>query len=104
MFIVHVHVTVKPGTAEQFIEATKVNAAQSLQEVGVARFDFMQHRDDPNKFVLVEVYKTADDPARHKETSHYATWRDTVADLMAEPRRSEKYDNVFPAEDGWESA
>lgn len=101
MFIVHVHVRVIPEFAEQFAQATMENARQSLLEPGVARFDVVQQTDDPTRFVLVEVYRTADDPTRHKETAHYQTWRDTVADMMAEPRQSVKYSNVFPDDSGW---
>lgn len=101
MFIVHVHVRVIPELVEQFAQATMENARQSLLEPGVARFDVVQQTDDPTRFVLVEVYRTADDPTRHKETAHYQTWRDTVADMMAEPRQSVKYSNVFPDDSGW---
>ncbi|MGD2050454.1 MAG: putative quinol monooxygenase [Chloroflexota bacterium] len=103
MFIVHVHVHVKPGQAEAFKEATIENARNSLQEPGVARFDVIQQQDDPNRFVLIEVYRTAGDPAKHKETAHYQKWRDTVAGMMANPRSSVKYSNVHPGEDGWDS-
>ena len=77
------------------------NAQNSLQEPGVARFDVIQQLDDPTRFVLVEVYRTEADAGKHKETAHYQKWRDTVADMMAEPRYSIKYRNVFPDEDGW---
>lgn len=103
MFIVHVNVHVKPGQVEAFKEASVENAHNSLQEPGVARFDVIQQQDDPSRFVLVEVYRTADDPAKHKETAHYQKWRDTVAEMMAEPRSAVKYDNVYPGEDGWDS-
>lgn len=101
MFVVHVFVHVKPDDVEAFKAATIENAQDSLQEPGMARFDIVQQRDAPELFVLVEVYRTPDDPARHKETAHYQKWRDTVADMMAEPRRSIKYNNVFPDEQGW---
>ena len=101
MFIVHVHVRVKPERAEAFHTATLENARKSVREPGIARFDVLQDREDPARFMLVEVYRTPDDPARHKETAHYAAWRDAVADMMAEPRRSVKYANVFPDESGW---
>jgi len=101
MLIVHVHVRVKPDCVEAFRRATVENARHSVQEPGVARFDVVQQQDDPTRFVLVEVYRTPDDPARHKETAHYRTWRDTVADMMAEPRRSVKYTNVYPDAAGW---
>jgi len=104
MLIVHVHVHVKPEHAEAFRAATLDNARNSVQEPGVARFDVIQQQDDPTRFVLVEVYRTADDPARHKETAHYQRWRDTVAEMMAEPRTGIKYANVFPGEQGWDSA
>ena len=103
MFVVHVNVHVKPGQVEAFKEASVENARNSLQEPGVARFDVIQQQDDPSRFVLVEVYRTADDPAKHKETAHYQKWRDTVAEMMAEPRSAVKYDNVYPGEDGWDS-
>ncbi len=102
MLVVHVHVKVKDEMVEAFRQATVTNAQHSVQEPGIARFDVVQQQDDPTRFVLVEVYRTADDPARHKETAHYQTWRDTVADMMAEPRASYKYDNVYPDEDGWD--
>ena len=102
MFIVHVHVHVKPKSIDAFREATMENARNSIQEPGIARFDVMQQMDDPTHFLLVEVYRTPDDPARHKETAHYQTWRDTVAEMMAEPRQSVKFANVFPNDAGWE--
>lgn len=101
MLIVLVYVHVKPEAVEAFKQATLDNARNSVQEPGIARFDVIQQRDDPERFVLVEVYHTPDDPARHKETEHYKTWRATVADMMAEPRSSVKYENVFPDETGW---
>ena len=101
MFIVHVFVHVKPDQIEAFRAATIENARNSIQEPGIARFDVIQQQDDPTRFVLVEVYRTPDDPARHKETAHYRKWRETVADMMAEPRTSVKYTNVFPDEKGW---
>ena len=102
MLIVHVHVHVKEDSVEAFKQATLANARHSVQEPGIARFDVVQQQDDPTRFVLVEVYRTADDPAKHKETAHYQTWRDTVADMMAEPRSSVKYDNAHPDEGGWD--
>jgi autoinducer 2-degrading protein len=102
MFIVHVFVHVKPEQVEGFRNATLENARNSIQEPGIARFDVIQQQDDPTRFVLVEVYRTPDDPARHKETTHYQKWRDAVADMMAEPRTSVKYTNVFPDEQGWD--
>lgn len=101
MLIVHVHVHVKPDAVEAFKAATIENARQSVQEPGIARFDVVQQQDDPTRFVLVEVYRSVEATAAHKETAHYATWRDAVADMMAEPRSSVKYGAVFPDESGW---
>jgi quinol monooxygenase YgiN len=103
MLVVHVFVHVKEDRVEAFKAATTENAQNSVQEPGIARFDVIQEMDDPTRFVLVEVYRTADDPARHKETAHYQKWRDTVADMMAEPRSAVKYSNIYPGEDGWDS-
>jgi quinol monooxygenase YgiN len=102
MLIVHVHVHVKADQVEAFRAASIENAKRSVREPGVARFDVIQQQDDPTRFVLVEVYHTANDPARHKETAHYRKWRDTVESMMAEPRTSVKYANVFPDENGWQ--
>ena len=101
MFIVHVHVHVKPKSVDAFRQATLENARNSMQEPGVARFDVIQQADDPTRFVLVEAYRTEEDSAKHKETDHYPVWRDAVAEMMAEPRSSVKYANVFPDDEGW---
>jgi len=102
MLIVHVFVHVKPQQVEAFRTASLENARDSIQEPGIARFDVIQQQDDPTCFVLVEVYRTPEDPGRHKETAHYQKWCNTVADMMAEPRTSVKYTNVFPDEEGWD--
>jgi quinol monooxygenase YgiN len=101
MLIVQVHVHVKPECVEAFREATTRNARNSVQEPGIARFDILEQSDDPTRFVLVEVYRTEDATARHKETAHYQTWRETVEAMMAEPRRSVRYASVFPDDAGW---
>jgi len=101
MLIVHVHVRVKPESVELFRRATLENARHSVKEPGIARFDILQQHDDPTHFVLVEAYRTAEAPAQHKETAHYQTWRDTVAQMMAEPRASVKFSNFFPDDPGW---
>lgn len=101
MLVVHVHVQVQPEHVAAFLEATLANARASVLEPGIARFDVVQQADDPTRFVLVEVYRDAEAPARHKETPHYAAWRDTVAPMMASPRTSVKYANRFPDDAGW---
>lgn len=101
LLVVHVHVRVKPECVEAFKAATLENARNSVQEPGIARFDVIQQSGDPERFILVEVYRTPQAPAQHKETAHYATWRDTVAEMMAEPRTAVKYSNIFPADEGW---
>ncbi len=101
MLIVHVHVHVKPESVDAFIAASAENARNSLREPGIARFDLIQQNDDPARFILVEIYRTADDPAKHKETAHYKKWRDTVADMMAEPRHAVKFTNLAPGDEGF---
>jgi (4S)-4-hydroxy-5-phosphonooxypentane-2,3-dione isomerase len=101
MQIVLVHVHVKPEFTEAFIQASIENASNSVKEAGIVRFDVMQQTDDPTRFTLVEVYKTAHAQAAHKETSHYARWRDTVAEMMAKPRQGIKYANIFPTDENW---
>ena len=95
MLIVHVHVRVKAECVEEFRHATVENARASVEEPGIARFDVVEQRDDATRFVLVEVYRTQEAAAAHKETAHYAKWRDAVAEMMAEPRQSVKYGEVF---------
>ena len=101
MFIVHVFIQVKPECVEDFKAATLANVQNSLQEDGIARFDFVEQHDDPNRFVLVEAYRQPEDAAKHKETAHYAVWRDTVEPMMAEPRSSVKYSNIAPENSDW---
>ena len=96
LLIVHVHVHVKPDAVAEFIQATLDNARESLQEPGIARFDVVQQSDDPTRFVLVEAYRSPDAPAAHKQTAHYARWRERVENMMAEPRSSAKYHNLHP--------
>ena len=102
MFIVHVFAHVKPDDIEAFKRATVVNARHSVEEPGIARFDVIQQMEDPRRFVLVEVYRNPEAAARHKETLHYQTWRDAVAGMMAGPRTSIKYNNIFPDDAGWD--
>lgn len=103
MYIVHVFCHVKPEFIDEFKALCRENARNSVQEPGIARFDVIQQADDPTQFVLVEIYRTAHDPAKHKETAHYAAWAQTVADheMLFEPRSKIIYDNVFPDENGW---
>jgi len=101
MLIVLVHVRVKPECVEAFKQASLANARESLKEAGIARFDCVQQQDDPTRFVLVEAYRTPQAPAAHKETRHYQAWRDAVAPMMAEPRSSVKYTNLFPEDAAW---
>jgi quinol monooxygenase YgiN len=102
MLIVHVFVHVKADAVDAFKAATIENACNSVQEAGVVRFDVIQQDDDPTRFVLVEVYRTAEDPARHKATTHYAAWRDAVEPMMSEPRRGVKHRALFPKPSDWE--
>ncbi len=102
MLIVQVMVHVKPEHLEVFKAATLDNARHSVHEPGIARFDVIQQADDPTRFMLVEVYRDAEAPARHRETAHYAAWRDTVTDMLAEPRTKMQYANIFPNDGGWD--
>ena len=102
MLVVCVHVHVKPEHREDFIQATLQNARSTIQEPGNLRFDVIQLQDDPNRFVLYEVYRDEAGAAAHKQTPHYAQWRDSVAPWMAEPRKGVKYTSLFPeSEEGW---
>lgn len=101
MLIVHVHVRVKPESVAEFRQVTIENARASVQEPGIARFDFIAQQDDPTRFVLVEVYRSQDAVAAHKETAHYAKWREAAEPMMAEPRQRVLYNAVFPDANGW---
>lgn len=101
LLVVHVDIAVVAGQEDAFLAATEANAAASRQEPGIVRFDVLVDRQDPSHVVLVEVYRDADAAAAHKDTAHYATWRDTVAPMMARPRASVKYVNVSPADDAF---
>ena len=91
MLWVHVMIHVNEADVDAFRQASLENARQSREEPGIAQFDLVQQRDDPTRFVLIEVYRDAEAPSRHKETPHYQKWRDTVAPMMASPRTSISY-------------
>ncbi len=101
MLILHVNIQVKPECLEAFKAATLANARASVQEPGVVRFDVCQQSDDPTRFVLVEVYHNPAGHAAHRETPHYALWRDAVNPMMAVTRTGVKYTNLFPEDCGW---
>jgi quinol monooxygenase YgiN len=101
MFIVLVYAHVKEGSIDEFLRASIENAEASRQEPGIVRFDVIQQEDDPTHFLLIEIYRTEEDPARHKETSHYLQWRETVAPMMVEARRGVRYKIHSPAEEMW---
>jgi quinol monooxygenase YgiN len=101
MLIVHVHVHVKGDDIDAFRAVTLENAANSVREPGIARFDVIQQQDDASRFVLVEVYRSVEATAAHKETAHYKKWRDAVEPMMAESRKSVKYSNAWPGDEGW---
>jgi len=102
MHVVFVHVRVKPEHREDFLAASLENARNTIQEPGALRFDELGQADDPKQFALYEVYRDEAGMAAHKQTEHYARWRDTVADWMAEPRRGVKHVSHFPeSADGW---
>jgi quinol monooxygenase YgiN len=101
MYIVHVHIRVKPEFIEEFKAISIENARTSLKESGIARFDIIQQVDDPNQFELIEVYRTTADPVKHKETAHYNKWRELAEPLLAEPRSRTLYENIFPTNEDW---
>ncbi len=101
MLVVHVHVRVKPEQVEAFLAETRRNAAASVEEPGVRRFDVLQDESDETHVVLSEVYVDQEAADAHKQTAHYARWQDAVADMMAEPRTRTRFTSVFPGEDGW---
>ena len=101
MLIVHVLVRVKPESVAEFRQATIENARSSAQEAGIARFDVVEQQDDATRFVLVEVYRSPEAVTAHRETAHYAKWRDAVAPMMAEARQRTEYNAVFPDAEGW---
>ena len=92
--VVYVHVL--PESVEAFRAASLANAAASIREPGVVRFDVMQESGDPTRFVLFEVYRGPEGAAAHKQTAHYQVWRDTVAPMMAEPRTNKSCATVTP--------
>jgi quinol monooxygenase YgiN len=101
MYIVHVSIHIKPEYLDAFKQITLDNARHSVEEPGIARFDVIQSVDEPTRFVLVEVYRDSDAPARHKETAHYARWAEAAAEMLAEPRSRDRFENVFPNDEGW---
>ena len=101
MLVVMVSTHVKPEFVEAFKEVTIDNARNSIQEPGVLRFDVYQQNEDHTRFTMVEIYKSADDPPKHRETAHYLRWRDAVANMLAEPRGRVEYQVIYPPAAEW---
>ncbi|HEU4545875.1 MAG TPA: putative quinol monooxygenase [Microlunatus sp.] len=101
LLVVHVDIAVVPEHLDAFLAATEANAAASRREPGILRFDVLTDRSDAAHVVLVEVYVDEAAAAAHKETAHYATWRDTVAPMMARPRVGTRYVNTSPDDAAW---
>jgi autoinducer 2-degrading protein len=98
MIVTCVHVHVKPESVQDFIKASTANHLESVKEKGNLRFDFVQQADDPYRFMIYEAYESDEAAAAHKSTPHYLNWRDTVKDMMAEPRKGIKYNILQPSE------
>jgi (4S)-4-hydroxy-5-phosphonooxypentane-2,3-dione isomerase len=96
MIVTCVYVNVKPDNIREFIEASEANHKESVNEPGNVRFDFCQQADNPNSFMIYEAYESDESAAAHKSTPHYLRWRETVADMMAEPRKGVKYNILRP--------
>src|SRR4030065_2200138 len=96
MIVTCVHVHVKPDALEEFIKASAENHLASLKEPGNLRFDFVQQADDPCRFMLYEAYESEEASAAHKNTPHYLRWKESVQDLMAEPRKGAIYNILQP--------
>jgi autoinducer 2-degrading protein len=96
MFVTLVHVHVKPEHVEPFLDATRANHEATIREPGNVRFDVLRSIDDPARFILYEWFADETAAQAHKETPHYAAWRDAVAAWMAEPRRGVRYEGLMP--------
>jgi autoinducer 2-degrading protein len=101
MHILHVYLQVKPEHIEAFRQATIENAENSRREPGVARFEVVQQAGDPTRFALLEVYRSKEGHAAHRETAHYNKWAETVTGMLAEPRTRTIYTNIYPADSEW---
>lgn len=99
MYVACVTIWVKPGGEDKFVEATRANHEHTRREPGNLRFDVLRHEDEPGRFFLYEVYRTRDDFAAHQRTAHYLAWKETVADLMAQPRQGVRHWSLFPADE-----
>lgn len=96
MFVTLVHIHVRPDQLEVFLDATRANHEASIRETGNLRFDVIQSVDDPTRFILYEWYVDEDAAKAHKETPHYAAWRDATVDVFEEPRHGVRYVGLFP--------
>ncbi|MGB4292745.1 MAG: antibiotic biosynthesis monooxygenase [Bacteroidales bacterium] len=98
MIVTCVYVHVKPDMVDAFIKASTANHLESVKEPGNLRFDFLQQADDPCRFMIYEAYESEEAAAAHKNTPHYQTWRATVENMMAEPRKGVKYNILQPSD------
>ena len=95
MYVVAVSVWVKAEWVESFRSETLENARNTRQEANNVRFDVLQAEGEPMRFLLYECYRTKADFVAHQQTPHYLKWKQTVAEMMAQPRQGVKFNSVF---------
>lgn len=96
MHISIIDIKVKPDYIDAFIEASLKNHYGSIAEEGNVRFDILQHPEEKGRFTFYEIFKDEEATKAHKQTEHYLTWREDVADFMAEPRQGKTWDVIAP--------
>ena len=94
MLSVHVNGKLTPKSQDSFYAHTLRNAMNSVKEPGISRFDVLSKIDCDDEFLLIEVYNSDDAPVRHKETSHYNSWREDVMITCV-------YTTLFPKNPDW---
>lgn len=97
---VHVNVVqlhVRAECLPAFLDAVRANHEASVREPGNLRFDVLRSAEDPTRFVLYEVYASAEAAAAHRETAHFVRWRETVEPLYASPRVGMVCEALHPA-------
>jgi autoinducer 2-degrading protein len=86
-----VPIKAKKECIDEFIAVIQKNVQCSRKEAGVLRFEFLQKKEAPGEFLLIEAYKTPEDQTAHRKTAHFLEFKEKVASLLEEPYSANNY-------------
>ena len=95
MIILAVHCTLKPGKASEFEKAVSAFIAEvRASEPGCLAFQASRSTDDPNHYLLYEVYTDAAALEVHRAASYFKEFSHNLLPTLLDMRVREVYEWV----------